>query len=179
MNKIFTLLAASILSLFLFSCEKNSHGGEKTGADENIEFFKLEFKGTTYDLVNLMASRTPNGHVFQGVVKNTNSLVTVLINTETSSATTNIPFGDQDEVGKSVVQFNIPQNEIYSTAGYDCHGRYTYSQGHAKLTAIGNVGGYVEGNFSGAAYYNQNNCPDHGSVKLENFKGSFKILRKL
>ena len=178
MNKIFIALVASIVCFVLFSCEKKSVSEDETETETQQEFFKIEFKGTTYNLVALLANRMPNGYVFQGMVKNTNSLVTVLINTQTSSATINIPFGDQDEAGKAVVQFNLPQSDIYSTAGYDCHGRLKHSQGSAKLTAIGNMGGYMEGNFSGAAYFEENTCPDKGTVRLESFTGSFKLLRK-
>lgn len=179
MNKIYIALVATFLSLFLVSCDKDSPAEEITEEDRNKEFFKFEFKGTTYNLSATLANRGPlGGYLFMGIVGNNNGLVTVVINTETSSATTQIPFGSLEEAGKSFVQFNIPQSDIYSTTGSDCRGRPQYSQGHAKLTAIGNVGGYMEGNFSGTAYFQENACPDKGTVRLESFTGSFKLLRR-
>jgi hypothetical protein len=175
-------LTAVLMSLFMLtSCSKQSEDDNKENPEPNNEFFTFEFKGTTYNLVAFAVSPMPDGYAVQGITSLTSGQgVMMYINTKTSSATISLPFGDPNETGKSGVTFNLPnQSVIYSTAGYDCRGRYTYSQGSAKLTAIGEVGKYFEGNVSGVAFYNEKNCPANEPVITESFRGSFKILRKM
>jgi hypothetical protein len=146
-----------------------------TPDEPNNQFFDFEFNGATYNLKNIIVSPIEKGYAVMGVVSN--SLVTLVINTKASN--TSVSFGDMEEAGKSGALFNIPGDEIYKTTGRDCGGReIVHNQGQAKLTSIGNIGGYIEGHISGAAFKNESACSREGqTIVSKSFRGYFKIRR--
>lgn len=149
-----------------------------TGSSNNPDnqFFDFEFNGGTYNLHSLMASPYDKGYIIMGLLSN-DQIVTLVINTKTPNTT--VSFGDREEPGTSAAMFNIPSDKVYGTTGRDCHGReIVHNQGQAKLTSIGNVGGYIEGHVSGAAFKNENACNGDGkTIENKAFRGSFKIRR--
>ncbi len=147
-----------------------------TPDEPNNQFFDFEFNGATYNLHSLVITPYDKGFFIMGVISH-NQGVTLVINTKTSN--TSVSFGDMEESGKSGAVFNIPSDEIYGTTGRDCHGRnIVHNQGQAKITSIGNVGGYIEGTISGAAFKSENACNrDEKKVESKSFRGFFKIRR--
>ncbi|ANE50125.1 hypothetical protein [Flavisolibacter tropicus] len=140
------------------------------------EFFDFEFNGATYNLRALSAAAFDKGYLISGLASN-NQSVAIVINTKTSD--NSIPFGDLEESGKASASFNLPnESVVYLTTGQNCQGQDVHNQGNAKLTSIGNIGGYVEGYISGSAYKNENACGEGGrTVDSKPFTGYFKIRR--
>ena len=126
---------------------------------------------------SFIASPIDKGYRFSGIAS-TNQLVTLVINTKVSN--TAVSFGDRQVAGTSGAMFNIPSDEVYSTTGRDCFGReFVHNQGHAKLTSIGNRGGYIEGYITGAAFKSESACGSNGRPPIvsKSFKGFFKVRR--
>ncbi|MBB1284579.1 hypothetical protein HRH25_09365 [Flavisolibacter sp. BT320] len=150
----------------------------ETPDNPSLQFFDFEFDGATYSLHALAATPHDKGYLIMGLASN-NQIVTLVMNTK--AVNTSVAFGDVDDAGTSSAMFNIPSDQVYATTGRDCGGRsIVYNQGAAKFSAIGPVGGYIEGTISGAAYKNENACNGDGkTIESKPFRGFFKIKRIL